>query len=319
MFILVARQGNISGWNDTVVATNNRIIVHRIKWRWLGKAVYEEVAWEDVQNATIDGLFGLANLHLTTTDGRKLLVGNLVKTQAQALLAICNERIKQVDAAKRVIAPETQSMYCPNCGAESNESANFCRQCGQALSGADENSRADSKAPAQTATDSQSEAPPKPSEEVTTKQAVGCIVAILVGIAVLVWLISSCQAAGEADIEEVPAEVTVEKLLADYEQSEAKANRLYRGRYIHIRGTAGSLGYVDHGSDYRMIHSTKRRTGPPGVVVISKESISGVQCEFDSKNAASFRALERGSPVVVWGVVDSYARGYVVVKDCQIY
>ena len=27
-------------------------------------------------------------------------------------------------------------MYCPNCGAESNEGANFCRQCGQALSDA---------------------------------------------------------------------------------------------------------------------------------------------------------------------------------------
>lgn len=25
-------------------------------------------------------------------------------------------------------------MYCPNCGTENNEGANFCRQCGQALS-----------------------------------------------------------------------------------------------------------------------------------------------------------------------------------------
>ena len=29
--LLIARQGNTSGWNDKVVATNNRIIIHRIK------------------------------------------------------------------------------------------------------------------------------------------------------------------------------------------------------------------------------------------------------------------------------------------------
>ena len=168
----IARQGNISGWNDTVVATDNRIIIHRIKWRWWGKAVFEDVAWEDVQNATTSKVsgFGLAHFHLLTTDGRKFMVGNLVKAQAQALLAICNERIKQgedlgteqVDAAKwetlskktdsdnpsraddesgevtRAIAPAAKSVYCPNCGTESEESAKFCRDCGQALSAEEE-------------------------------------------------------------------------------------------------------------------------------------------------------------------------------------
>ncbi len=93
--VCIARQGNISGWKDTVVATNNRIIIHRVKWRWWGKAVFEAVAWEDVQNATIDGLFSVAHFRLTTTGGRKLLIGNLVKEQARMLLTICHERIKQ--------------------------------------------------------------------------------------------------------------------------------------------------------------------------------------------------------------------------------
>ncbi len=36
-------------------------------------------------------------------------------------------------------------MYCPNCGTESDESAKFCRDCGQALSNAREEGKEDSK------------------------------------------------------------------------------------------------------------------------------------------------------------------------------
>ena len=105
----IARQGNISGWKDTVAATNKRIIIHRIKWRWWGKAVFEDVAWEDVQNATIDGLFSIAHFRLTTTDGRKLLIGNLVKEQARALLTICHERIeRKVDTTEEQKGPARQ-------------------------------------------------------------------------------------------------------------------------------------------------------------------------------------------------------------------
>ena len=151
----IAHQGGISGWNDTVVATNNRIIVHRIKWRWWGKAVFEDVAWEDARNATTSKVsgFGLAHFQLLTTDGRKLMVGNLVKDQSQALLAICDERIKQAEGLEMeqvgttkleslsekadhdspsrgdnesgevttAVTQEMRNVYCPNCGAESDE------------------------------------------------------------------------------------------------------------------------------------------------------------------------------------------------------
>ena len=43
------------------------------------------------------------------------------------------------------IAPETQPMNCPNCGAESDERANFCRQCGQSLSDTRVKRKEDSK------------------------------------------------------------------------------------------------------------------------------------------------------------------------------
>ena len=33
---------------------------------------------------------------------------------------------------------EPRRMYCPNCGTESDESAKFCRNCGKALPGAEE-------------------------------------------------------------------------------------------------------------------------------------------------------------------------------------
>ena len=214
----IARQGNISGWSDTVVATNNRIIIHRIKWRWWGKAVFEDVAWEDVQKATTEEGIGIAHFRLLTTDGHKLMVGNLVKAQAQALLVICNERIKQgeglgteqVDAPKletlskktdsdnpsrgatgfgqdtRITVPETRSMYCPNCGAESDESANFCRDCGQALSDGEQKTSdslpehsAKSEEPSE---DAPSSTPPSKTEDekeqktaVSTKQVIGCL------------------------------------------------------------------------------------------------------------------------------------------------
>ncbi len=209
-------------------------------------------------------------------------------------------------------------MYCQNCGAENKESANFCRQCGQGLSDAARVIKEDAKKNQEKA-DSQNESSGESQESSKTSDVVGYIIAILAGIVVPVWLFSSCQAAGESDIEEAPTQVTVEKLLDDYKQNEGKANRLYRGKSIRIRGTVGSLVHVRGDRDFRMIHSTERRTNEPGVVVISRSSINGVRCEFDSNNAASFRALERGSPVEVWGVIDSYDRRDVVVTDCRIY
>ena len=90
----IARQGNISGWKDNVVATNNCtiIIIHRVKWRWWVKAVFEDVAWEDVWNVSTHETFGTADFRLITTNGRTLQLANLVKEQVQALLAICKER-----------------------------------------------------------------------------------------------------------------------------------------------------------------------------------------------------------------------------------
>ena len=366
----IARQGNISGWNDTVVATDNRIIIHRIKWRWWGKAVFEDVAWEDVQIATTSKVsgFGLAHFQLLTTDGRKFMVGNLVKAQAQALLAICNDRRRgactvRTAAPKAMRAPSsagnvanlclmqnkkrptTHQSVVPNLRGHPIHAKGVTRPGMstkiQQMKAVDEDApsspppsktegaekRGDEpegdaeknqkKADCRKESNEKSQESSKPSEEVTTKQAVGCIVAILAGIAVLVWLFSSCQAARESDIEGPPAEVTVGKLLADYKQNEDKANRLYLGRTIRIRGTVGFLVHVRGDRDFRMIHSTERRTNESGVVVISKGSIYGVQCIFDSRDAESFQALEYGGPVVVRGVIDSYTRGDVVVTDCR--
>lgn len=36
------------------------------------------------------------------------------------------------------VSPGMRTIYCPNCGTESKESANFCRDCGQALSAEEE-------------------------------------------------------------------------------------------------------------------------------------------------------------------------------------
>lgn len=78
--------------------------------------------------------------------GVKLLPSAGKKTQNRHLEKPCPSRQMNADSDNpsrgvagpsqdtRINTPETQSMYCPNCGAENKESANFCRQCGQALS-----------------------------------------------------------------------------------------------------------------------------------------------------------------------------------------
>ena len=80
--------------------------------------------------------------------GVKLLPSAGKKTQNRHLEKPCPSRQMNADSHNpsrgaagpsqdtRINTPEAQNMYCPDCGAENKESANFCRQCGQALSDA---------------------------------------------------------------------------------------------------------------------------------------------------------------------------------------
>ena len=84
-FNYIAQQGN--GGIDAIVTTTIRVIIYRPKQRWF-------VAWEDVQDVTIDEGSRFAAVRLTMPDGRTLPLGGLFKEQAHALLATYQKAIR---------------------------------------------------------------------------------------------------------------------------------------------------------------------------------------------------------------------------------
>ncbi len=85
---------------DALVATNNRLIIYQR--HWFGQLTFHDFLWEDVKNVTIREGFIAAHISCELTDGWTHFAGGLVKTQARALYAICQQKEQEWRERRRV-------------------------------------------------------------------------------------------------------------------------------------------------------------------------------------------------------------------------
>lgn len=100
--LYVALQGNValSLKKDAVVATSNRIIAFRPGM--LGRVVFEDHLWQDVQDAKITQGFLSTEFTVATAQGGSLRVGGLDKDQAKRLYGICQQMEQEWREKRRV-------------------------------------------------------------------------------------------------------------------------------------------------------------------------------------------------------------------------
>ena len=100
--LYIAHQGKtvFGQKRDAVVATNNRMIIfHRQRFRGF---VFDDFLWEDVKDVDIDQWMLSATITCTLTDGEVLYVSGLVKSQARAVYAICQQKEQEWRERRRV-------------------------------------------------------------------------------------------------------------------------------------------------------------------------------------------------------------------------
>lgn len=100
--LYIARQGNValSLRKDSVVATSNRVIAYRPGL--LGRVVFQDFLWQDVEDAKISQGFLSTEFTVTTAQGEPLVVGGLDKDQAKRLYAICQQMEQEWREKRRV-------------------------------------------------------------------------------------------------------------------------------------------------------------------------------------------------------------------------
>ena len=221
----------------------------------------------------------------------------------------------------RINTPEARSVYCPNCGTENDEGANFCRQCGQALSaaatvvkaesteeptkGGDESEEDTEKGQKDAGAQNESGAESKRKSDPTNKDKFwGCAV-IGVVILVILALIGSCGDLSESDVEDVEAVVPIHGLIDHHDR--------YNGKRVKVRGHVGSIGWEVWGghqpglSDFVLL-------GPLG----GPHPNYAAFCRVDRSHVAEFRDLRQGQAVIVSGRY-RYEEGTrpVELEDCR--
>ena len=221
----------------------------------------------------------------------------------------------------RINTPEAQNMYCPDCGAENKESANFCRQCGQALSDTARVIRGESieglekgsgelegdtkKGQKEAEIQNESGAESKKESEDTNRDKLLRYAVVGVIILVVLAYIGSFGDSSEPDVDDVEAVVPIHGLIDHHDR--------YNGKRVNVRGHVGSIGWEVWGghqpglSDFVLL-------GP----LAGPHPNYAAFCRVDRSHVAEFRDLRQGQAVIVSGRY-RYEEGTrpVELEDCR--
>ncbi len=100
LYIALQNATALSLKKDSVVATNNRLVLYRPSM--LGRVDFADYQWEDVKNVSIKEGFLAADFTVVLTDGREDRASNLDKTQVRRLYAICQQKEQEWREKRRV-------------------------------------------------------------------------------------------------------------------------------------------------------------------------------------------------------------------------
>lgn len=98
-YICVQKKPIVNPRPDALVLTDRRFIIYRPKI--MGRVIFEDYTWRNLRDAHLDeGVVG-ATITLATTDGKKLSIGFLPKTQARKVYALAQEQEERVHEERR--------------------------------------------------------------------------------------------------------------------------------------------------------------------------------------------------------------------------
>jgi hypothetical protein len=100
LYIALQNMAALSVRKDSVVATNNRLILYRPGV--LGRISFEDFQWQDVKNAKINQGFVSSTVSVETTQGRKVVMGGLDKEQAKRLYSLVQQLEQEWREKRRV-------------------------------------------------------------------------------------------------------------------------------------------------------------------------------------------------------------------------
>lgn len=100
IYIALQNRMSLSIRPDSVVATNNRVIFYRP--RILGQASFQDLLWQDVQNAEVSQGMLSSEFVVQTVNGEWISLGELDKEQAKRLYGYCQQMEQEWREKRRV-------------------------------------------------------------------------------------------------------------------------------------------------------------------------------------------------------------------------
>lgn len=100
LYIALQNATALSVKRDSVVATNNRLILYRPGV--LGRISFEDFQWQDVRNAKIKQGALSSEVTVETTQGRRVVLGSLGKDQAKRLYSLVQQLEQEWREKRRV-------------------------------------------------------------------------------------------------------------------------------------------------------------------------------------------------------------------------
>ncbi len=100
--------------------------------------------------------------------------------------------------------------------------------------------------------------------------------------------------------------VSATDLLTAYDENGVNADNQYKGKYLKVTGTVGSVGTDILGDAYITLKNEN-----------NKYAIIRVQCYFDDNNTDAIASLKEGDSVSITGTC-SGSTGNVILKDCDV-
>ncbi len=97
--------------------------------------------------------------------------------------------------------------------------------------------------------------------------------------------------------------VLADRVYKQYEENSIKAEEIFKGNTIYLKGEIKSIG--------------KDIMGAPYVVIGNRRGMGTVQCMFDDNKSKQLSSLKKGNTVVIKGEVLSKMM-YVMVEDCEL-
>lgn len=95
-------------------------------------------------------------------------------------------------------------------------------------------------------------------------------------------------------------------MLTAYDENGVNADNQYKGKYLKVTGTVGSVGTDILGDAYITLKNEN-----------NKYAIIRVQCYFDDNNTDAIASLKESDSVSITGTC-SGSTGNVILKDCDV-